>query len=153
ILYGIYLLLQQYLTYTYPHLESVILTILVLFLQVGIILYFSTLFLFMVPLIAIENKNILISLEKSMLLVWNHWWRVFSLQLTPLICYLLIMIMIRFVFHVHIHIYFFDDNPDSSWMITLMHLIIFIFFTPWVATLLLLQLKDLEFRKHDHTIA
>src|SRR5579862_9194041 len=46
-----------------------------------LVLYTITLFIFVLPLIAIENKSIIGSIERSIFLVWNHWLRTFLFQM------------------------------------------------------------------------
>lgn len=114
--------------------------------QFILILYVSTLFYFLTPLIALENKSILTSLERSVSLVWDHWWRVFSLQITPWLCYLILLMIVRKVLGVNIHIFFIPQGPHSI-ITTVLNIFLFIFFIPWAAATLLVQLKDLELRK------
>lgn len=126
---------------------GLIFTILVFMGQLFLLMYISMLFYFLNPLIAIENRGVFGSLERSAFLVWNHWWRAFSVQITPWVCYVIGLGLIRFVFKINIHIYFFEHTAHSIWA-TVIHMIIFAFFAPWVAAVLLVQLKDLELRKH-----
>jgi hypothetical protein len=149
IIYGLQLLLFQYHLLFGKNLVSILLTCFVFMGQFVLILYISTLFLFLVPLIAIENHGILKSLERSVLLVWNHWWRTFSVQFTPWICYLLFLFFIKYILHINIHIYFLEHGVHPLWT-TLLNMIIFALFIPWVAAILLVQLKDLELRKKRH---
>ena len=115
--------------------------------QFFLLWYIYILFIFFLPLIVIENKDILHALGKSASLTWNHWWRVFSLQITPWICYFLFLTLLKDVFRLNIRIYFFMGPDAPSLLITFLHLLIFALFIPWIAALLLIQLKDLELRK------
>ena len=81
-----------------------------------------------------------------MLLVWNHWWRVFSVQATPWLCYLFLLFSLKYVLGINIHIYLLGQTSHSV-LISLLHLLIFAIFIPWVAAILVVQLKDLELRK------
>lgn len=114
--------------------------------ELALIVYIYTLFIFLTPLIATENAGIFAALKKSTSLVWNHWWRVFSVQYTPWITYVFLLAFIRSIFHINLHIYFIQRTPQSIW-VTLLHVVIFALFIPWVAAVLLVQLKDLELRK------
>lgn len=140
-------MLQQYHLLFPQNLLGFILIFGIFFGQFFLILYISTLFVFLIPLIAIENQSILASLERSIYLVWDHWWRVFSVQMTPWLCYLIFFIILRFILNIDIHIYFVGISSHLLWT-TLLQFLIFILFIPWVAALLLVQLKDLELRKH-----
>jgi hypothetical protein len=80
------------------------------------------------------------------MLVWNHWWRVFSTQLTPWLFYLALLIAVKYVLHIDFHIYFTQKIDNTLW-VTIAHIAVFSLFIPWVAALLLVQLKDLELRK------
>lgn len=111
-----------------------------------LLIYVATLFIFIVPLIAIENKSILVSLRRSMSLVWNHWWRVLSLQMTPWLCYAILLSFLRYLLKIDVHIYFVDASRHTI-VITAIQIIIFAMFIPWFASTLLVQLKDLELRK------
>lgn len=116
------------------------------FCQFLLIAYISTLFIFYLPIIAIEGLGVLKGLEKSVLLVWNHWWRTISVQATPWLCYALLLVILKFFFRIDIHIYFFDHQSHPLW-VSILNLIIFACFIPWVAAVLLVQLNDLELRR------
>lgn len=145
-IYGVLLVFQSYQLLFQNNLFGLIFTTLVFFGQLMLILYVATLFFFTIPLITIEDNHIFRALERSILLAWNHWWRVFSVQTTPWLVYLVLLIVIRYVFHIDIHLYFIDHGPHKLWA-TLLHIIIFALYIPWVASLLLVQLNDLELRK------
>ena len=118
----------------------------ILISQFFIIVYAFTLFIFLAPLIVIENKGILSALKKTVSLVWNHWWRTFSLQLTPWISYMLLLVVIRLLFNIDFHVTLIA-SPDTSLWVSALQAIIFSLFIPWAAAVLLVQLKDLELRK------
>lgn len=147
ILYGLQIILQQHNLLFADNSLSMTITTLLFCGQLILILYISTLFVFFIPLITIENKGIFGSLQRSVSLVWNHWWRVFTLQLLPWFCYFIFLLVIKYGFKINIHIYFLGNTTQPLW-VTLLHLIVFAFFVPWVAALLIVQLKDLELRKH-----
>ena len=146
VIFGLQILLYQYHWLFSSSILSVIFTSLVFIGEFILLLYMTILFLFFTPLIAIENKGIFIAIEKSVLLAWNHWWRVFSLQVTPWICYLILLIIIKYGLRIDIHIYLGEQTQHPLWT-SILNIIIFALFIPWVATLLLLQLKDLELRR------
>lgn len=151
IVYGNTLLVQEYNLLAYDHFYNILLVAIVFFVQLLLIVYIATLFIFFFPLIAIENKGIFSALEKSISLVWNHWWRVYSVQLTPWVSYLIILVLLRSIFRLNLHIYYLSTGPAShSFWLSLVHLVIFAIFIPWVAATMLVQLKDLELRK-SHT--
>jgi hypothetical protein len=145
----IYILLIFLFEYRLISIEStgtLLFSILIFFGQFLLLLYVTTLFIFLVPLIAIENKGIFPAIEKSVSLVWNHWWRVFSLQIIPWISYLALLIVLRYIFLINIHIYFVEEG-NLYLPVIILHIFIFALFVPWVAAVNLLQLKDLEQRK------
>lgn len=113
--------------------------------QALLIIYVTTLFIFIIPIIAVENKHILYAISRSVSLVWNHWWRVFSLQMTPWLFFSAILFLLKFL-HVDLNIYFFYDEANTL-SGTLVNLLFFALLAPWAANLLLIQLKDLENRK------
>jgi hypothetical protein len=114
--------------------------------QFVLIIYLNTLFVFLTPLIATENKGIFSAIERSASLVWNHWWRVFSVQITPWLVYFLTLMIIRNLLHIDIHIYFLEQEHHTLWPV-LFQLGVFALFIPWIAAVLLIQLRDLELRK------
>jgi hypothetical protein len=150
-IYGLVIILNQYQLIFTQSTAGMIATTVTFIIQIMLIVYIYTLFVFLIPLIAIENRGVLGSLERSVYFVWNHWWRVFSVQFTPWISYLILLFIIRFILRIDIHIYFMEQTPHS-FAATLLHLIIFALFIPWVAAILLAQLNDLELRKKMPTI-
>jgi hypothetical protein len=146
LIYGIQILLHEHHLLFGKNLLGILFTVFVFFSQLAIIVYVSTLFCFFIPIIAIENKGIITSLERSVSLVWNHWWRTFSVQLTPWFSYLILLLIIKYVFRLNIHIYFMEYDSHSNW-ITCLYIILFTLFIPWAASLMIIQLKDLELRK------
>lgn len=153
VVYGLlFLLYQQHMLGGVNTQLSITRTLFLFTIFVGqffLILYVATLFIFLVPIIVIENQGILHALEKSASLVWNHWWRTFSLQVTPWICYLLVMIIIKYVLGINIHIYFMDRTEHLIWT-SLLQIVLFTLFIPWVAAVVIVQLRDLELRKEIH---
>lgn len=128
------------------HPIRILILCLIFVLPILVTIYVYTLFYFLIPLIAIENKGIIESLKRSAQLVWHHWWRTFAVQITPWIGYLIALIILRFIFRIDIHIYFIDYDPHSLLAVVL-HIIVFALFIPFAATTMLVQLKDLELRK------
>lgn len=144
--YGIQLILHYYHLLFRADFLHLLLTLLIFSGQFLLLLYISTLFYFFMPLIVLEKKGIVAALEKSAALVWNNWWRTISLQLTPWICYLIVLICIRNLLGVNVNIYFMNPLQYDYWS-TIVNLVIFAFFIPWFGALLVVQLKDLELRK------
>ncbi|MBA3661315.1 MAG: hypothetical protein H0W64_06285 [Gammaproteobacteria bacterium] len=153
ILFALVIVLFSFITvlYRYQLLFSqdfwgILFTLVIIGGQALLIFYVATLFLFVMPIIAVENKGVLHAIEKSISLVWNHWWLTISVQMTPWLCYALVMIAIKYLLHIDVHIYFiYDDSRHLG--SSFLQLAMFIIFIPWVASLLLVQLKDLELRK------
>lgn len=113
--------------------------------QLALILYLFTLFIFLTPLIAIENKPILESIKRSVTLTWNHWWRVFSTQISPWIYFAIFTLCIKFLIGLDIHIYFVGQETFSLGP-TLLQMMLFTLFIIWPTALIYIQLKDLELR-------
>lgn len=121
--------------------------ILILFAaQFFLIVYVSTLLVFLIPIITTEKKDILAAVEHSISLVWNHWWRTFSLQITPWIIFVIILFILRIGANIPLNIYLLEEAPFSFYGF-FFHIFIFSLFIPWVAALLILQMHDLELRK------
>jgi hypothetical protein len=148
ILFGIHILLHQHHLLFYGHPLGLLLTGFIFIGQFILILYVSALFLFLIPIVAIENKGLFSALERSVLLVWNHWWRVFSVQFTPWLVYLALLLVIKYGFKIDVHIFFVEIGKTYSIWTSLLHLVIFALYIPWFTATLLVQLKDLELRKH-----
>jgi hypothetical protein len=110
--------------------------------------YVSALFIFQVPLIVIENRGIFSALERSALLVWNHWLRTVSVQITPWFCYIIFLILVEHIVGLKFHFYFVRQESVSI-TASVIQIIVFTLLIPWVATLLLVQMKDLEIRNHQ----
>ena len=142
---------QMFIHYNLPWIfESAIgiwIASLLFLFELTVLAYFATLFIFIVPLVAIEDKGILSSLQRSVTLVWNHWWRTITLQATPWICLILILAFAKFILNINVHIYFLDQLTHPL-LLTILQIIIFAVFIPWVAATLLVQLQDLELRKN-----
>ncbi|TAK72927.1 MAG: hypothetical protein EPO11_09420 [Gammaproteobacteria bacterium] len=146
-IFGLLLLLSQQRVLFYPSIMDILFTWFIFCAASLFMFYVITLFIFLIPCIAIENKGIGAALERTIALVWNHWWRVFSLQITPWVCYFIIMGIITMILGPYV---------TPLW-ISILNLVIFAFFIAWFAALLLVQLKDLELRKalalkqHDYS--
>lgn len=110
------------------------------------IIYLATLFIFFVPIIAIENRGILRSLQHSARLVWNHWWRTLSTQVTPWAVFLLISSLVNEYTSEYLGVNLAIYQP--IWWLTAIYVILFALFAGWSTALLLVQLKDLELRNH-----
>lgn len=142
---------MQVMLYKYEFLEinssiNIIIITLVFFSEFILIVYSATLFLFTLPIIAVENQGVIKALEHSVQLVWDHWWKVFSVQMTPWLCYLLVLAFLRYLLHIDLHIYLIArgiHTPGAS----IINLILFTLLIPWISALLLVQLQDLEYRK------
>lgn len=146
LVYGFTYLINEYTTLLQANTSSLALTFVIMFTLLWLIVYVATLFIFLIPLIAIENKNIIKALEKSILIGWNHEIRIIIVQFVPWICYLLTLVLIRNIFHIHVHIYF-AGNAEHTFVSTVVNILVFAIYIPWAAATLLLQLNDLELRK------
>src|SRR3990167_414896 len=136
--------LQEYLQLI-QHTIGALLLSMFFILQLFLLLYVQTLFVFLLPLIVIEKNSILNAIKNSILLVWNHWWRTFSFQATPWAIYLLILLTIKLIFGVNIHVFFIRDTHHHI-LAALSNTLIFALWIPWVAATMLVQLRDLELR-------
>lgn len=141
-----HVLLHKYELLFLKTTPGILFTILIFFLEFLIIMYCSMLFVFMLPIIAVENKGVIRALEGSVQLVWDHWWKVFTVQITPWISYLFLLSILRYLLHIDLHIYFLPVG-GLSLTATSINLILFIFFIPWITAVLIVQLQDLEYRK------
>lgn len=135
---------------SYSNLFNIKETIIILLsiLQFLIVIYLFFAFYFYMPIIVIENKNIITSLAKSIMLVWKNWWRTLCVQITPWITYLLLLYFLEKFFHLHFQLYFIQTPRNESIVILSLHIVIFAIFIPWFASNLLIQLRDLELRKN-----
>lgn len=111
------------------------------------VVYLYFLFIFYLPLILAEKKGVFTALGKSAFLVWKNWWRTFWLQITPWGSYLICLIIIKQVFSGNKHFYFSLGQPASLFA-TVLHILVFALFVPWIVAILLVQLRDLELRKN-----
>lgn len=121
----------------------------IIFVQFMLIMYIFFALYFYLPIIVIENKNILSSLRKSAYLVWKNWWRTFLVQITPWIVYLLVIIFLNATIKLNLHLYFIPGASNQSLFATIIHIFIFALFIPFFATTMLVQLRDLELRKEN----
>jgi hypothetical protein len=110
-------------------------------------LYLFLSFYFYLPLILTEDKGIFSAIKRSSSLVWGNWWRTAKLQIIPWIFYIVTLALLRYVLHINVHIYFIKSPTAYSWIITCLQILIFALFTPWFASTMLVQLRDLELRK------
>ncbi|OGT41410.1 MAG: hypothetical protein A3F42_01965 [Gammaproteobacteria bacterium RIFCSPHIGHO2_12_FULL_37_34] len=141
-----HLYFQNYLQQT-PYESGAFLLSIFFIVQLFVFLYAQTLFVFLLPLIVIEQNGILKAIKNSVSLVWNHWWRTFSVQATPWLVYLFVLMMMKSLFHVNIHILLIQDNRPHDLSAILLNTVVFAFWIPWIAAIMLVQLKDLELRK------
>src|SRR3990167_8317415 len=113
--YGIQMLLYQYNLLLSNNWFSIILTIVVFAGQLAVLFYVSALFIFMTPIIVIENKGVISAIERSVALVWNHWLRTITFQLSPWVYYFLCLFLIKFIFRINIHFSLLDQTPYTFW--------------------------------------
>jgi len=144
--YGCLLLLHHLQLLFINSLLGIIVTTCIFLGQLILLLYISTLFVFIIPSIVIENKSIIAAIKNSVSLVWDHWFRVFITQITPWVCYTLLLVLLKYAINLDIHIYLTHPTDVGIWT-TLLNIVIFAIFIPWVAALLVIQLRDLELRK------
>lgn len=111
--------------------------------QIFVTLYLFTLLIFLAPLIAIEHQGVFSALIRSLFLAWNHFWRVICLQITPWLCYLVVLAALKQLFNIPLHMYFFAETPHTLFA-TLINIGLFTLFIPWSTILILLQMNDLE---------
>lgn len=149
IIFGLQAMMYKHQLLFKAELGSQLLTLFIFIAQFFVVAYLATLFVFFIPLIATENKGPLKSLEYSALLVWNHWWRTFSVQITPWIIYTILVLIVRNYIDIDLHFYYVGHQPHSI-LSTLFNIGLFVLFIPWVPALLLVQLKDLEMRRKMH---
>lgn len=114
-------------------------------LQLSVIFLIFFLLYFYLPIIVVENKKIIESLKKSAHLVWHHLSQTIWVQMTPWLIYLMTLIVIKYVFKIDLHIYFMGPQLPTV-ISSLVHIVLFALFIPWVASTMLVQLHDLELR-------
>lgn len=146
IVYGFQTIIQQSNHFVMQGIWGTTFIALIFGLQIAFIVYVATLFIFYIPIIATENKGIFNALERSISLVWNHWWRTLSVQLTPWFYYAIVLLVLKYVLGLNVHFYF-TERREYNFQITVLHFVVFTFFIPWIASVLLVQLHDLELRK------
>lgn len=145
-LFAVYVFVFQRGIYTITtDLSTLVFTAVLFLIHVMLVFFIFFLFYFYLPLIVVEDKGILSSLKKSASLVWNHLGKTIWVQMMPWLIYLIVLMVIKFIFRIDIHIYFTGPTQPSI-LTTLLHLILFALFIPWVACVMLVQLHDLELR-------
>ncbi len=127
-------------------LSSFVLFSVLFLLQFIAAIYILFLFYFYLPLILTENNGIISALKRSALLVWKNWWRTLCVQLFPWSCYLIALLIIKSILGIDIHIYF-SLTQNTTYLTTVIHILVFAIFIPWAAATMLVQLRDLELRK------
>lgn len=110
-------------------------------------IYVFYLLIFSLPLILTENKHIFAALSKSIFLVWGNWWKVFGLQIIPLLCYVFLIAIIQDIFNISLTIDMTVPFDFKIFFIMLFSIFFGALFVSFQGALLLLQLRDLEIRK------
>lgn len=146
-IYWMLMLQNEYQTWLLGSSYGMITLFLCTIIEFGIILYVASLFVFLLPLIAVEDKGILNAIKTSIYLGWNHSYRIITTQITPWLSYLVTLMVFKYLFKVDFHIYLIQHTSQSG-LITFLHICLFTLYIPWFASLLIVQLKDLELRKH-----
>lgn len=142
---GFYLLLAKFnLIYTKNPVAIMLITI-PIFMQLIIAIYVTFSIWFYIPLIVTENFGVLQSLIYSFQLVWTNWRRTFTLQITPWLCYIVLLILLRYGANINLHVYY-SPAESTSLFALVVHILIFALFIPWFASVMLVQLHDLELR-------
>jgi len=119
-------------------------------IQFLLLIFLSILFYFYLPLIVVENDGIVLSLKQSVRLVWGNVLRVLAVQLTPWLVYVLVLILIKTVLPINIQIALFGLVSHPSLITTggtAVQIFIASLFLPWIVSIILVQLRDLELRK------
>lgn len=111
--------------------------------------YLAIAWCFYLPLIVIENLGILLSLKKSIRLVWKNWWRTFLAQVTPWILYIVALVILKNIINLNISLFYEQAKQTPTLSILCLHILVFALFLPWSASLLMVQLRDLELRKAE----
>lgn len=148
----IYSLLLEQKVFLDPSYFAMSIVSIISFIYAAVVTYLYFAFYFYLPLILAEDAGIVTSLIASFMLVYHHWWRVFLLQITPGLTYLVLLIIIRFIFHYNVNIFFLSSPGEISIGVYIFHIITLTLFIPWIAAILLLQLNDLELR-NDYKIS
>lgn len=130
-----------------PTQSSVTVALGFIFLYFCIVAYIFYTLVFSIPLILTEDKGVLTAFEKSYLLVWGNWWRVFLVLTTPLFIYYMVLYIIQHVFFVNLSIPYGEDYHYQDLLVLIINVVWVAFVVPFFGSLLLLQLRDLELRK------
>jgi hypothetical protein len=147
IIFGFYLTQYQVNTSDVLPFSHTFFAAILLALNFWFLIYVYYLFIFYLPLILTEDKGIIGSLQQSMMLVWGKWWQTFLVLFVPWLAYIVVLVILRKMFNLDLHIYFIEPIIQSTWSAVIIHIFIFAIFVPWVASVLLIQLRDLELRK------
>lgn len=131
-----------------PNYIGMVILSVISFIYAGIVTYLYFVFYFYMPLILMENAGIFASLITSFRLVYHHWWRVFFLQITPGLTFFVLLVVIRYVFNWQVNIFLIPGPEQNTFAVYALNIVVFALFIPWIAAILLLQLHDLELRKH-----
>lgn len=142
----LFLLMETMLLPPQTTTTGFVLTSAILIIQALAVFYVIFLFYFYLALIVTENRSIIESLKRSATLVFGNWWRVICVQLLPWISFFLAFMIIRGIFALETSSFFFDIT-HATWQSTFVHMLCFALFAPWIASAMLVQLKDLELRK------
>lgn len=112
----------------------------VLFTVISVIIdsYFFLLIYFAVPLIVIDRCSILTAFEKSIRLVWGHWWSTFFVMIIPMI--LIILIAFFGIILTGEHRFILLTVYDFFYMLLIY---------PFIVTSTLVALNDLKIRKQQ----
>lgn len=128
-----------------PPVYAFYMTMVLFILYFLIFVYIVFLLIFYLPLILTEDKGIFSALKKSISLVWGNWWRVFLLQITPTLAYLICLSLFSWMFRINIDIYL--SYAPQHIFATVINLFLIALIIPLNGAFLLVQLRDLELRK------
>lgn len=131
------------------NLTSMILLALVSMLYIIAILSVFVFFFFYIVIILTEDSGVIAPLMKSAFLVWNNVWRVLLLQFIPIVGYFGLLYVIKSFLFSDIHFYLVEPMVlQEPALPAIIHFLILTLFVPFFAAVLLVQLRDLELRKH-----
>ena len=142
---GIYFLSQLF--QKQPPIYAFYLTMIAFVVLFVTFFYFYYALIFYLPLILTENKGIFSAMGKSISLVWGNWWRVFFLQILPVLSYIIFIAILTTIFQIDIKLYF---STNYTYIIaSVINLFVIALFIPFNGAILLIQLRDLELRKEE----
>jgi hypothetical protein len=117
-------------------------------IQTILVAYLFIAMYFYLPIIVIEHQGIWASLRKSVRLVWKNWWRTFFVQMTPWLIYFICLLLLKYIVNLNISLFYIKTEQIPTLLSLCVQILVFALFLPWIASTLMIQLRDLELRRN-----